>query len=259
MADELSSALRELAAAQESAPVVGGPATRARATRRRRRRRAAASLGAGTAALAVLGFALSLRLGTAPDHPAGHRTEAVVSPTPFSDTLDLSRRTLSFGGRVMPVLSESDALRGADSPMTVVAKEDPRELSHPVSPSGPTIGPTVVSVRDVVELRDGEGRPHYVGLFSPQLKTLSDDGGGGWIGLGAEDVRWFYARVRPGDTFSVTAGPTPAATPSGPAPAPGATGSRPRLDGTARAERTNHHIGERPHPDGHHEEKPTGR
>ncbi|AYN40298.1 hypothetical protein D9753_16795 [Streptomyces dangxiongensis] len=220
MADELSSALRELAAAQETAPVVGGPATRARAMRRRRRRRAAANLGAGTAALALLGFALSLHPGGAPDHPAGHRPPAAASPAPFPSTLYLSGRTLTFDGRVMPVLSESGALRGATSPMTVVAKDDPGELSHYVSPEGPTIGPTVVSVRYVVELRDGERRPHYVGLFSPQLKTLSDDTKAGWIGLGAEDIKWFYARVRPGDTFAVRTGTTPTATPSAAAPAP---------------------------------------
>ncbi|MEU3862109.1 hypothetical protein AB0F03_32910 [Streptomyces sp. NPDC028722] len=261
MADELSSALRELAAAQETAPVVGGPATRARAMRRRRRRRAAASLGAGTAALALLGFALSLHLGTAPDHPAGHRPPATASPTAFSDTLDLSRRTLTFDGRVMPVLSESDALRKAESPMTVVTKEDPREQSHHVSPGGRTIGPTVVSVRYVVELRDREGRPHYVGLFSPQLKALSDDVGGGWIGLGAEDIQWLYARVRPGDTFSLTTGPTPTptATPSSAVPAPDSTAPRPRLDDMVHAERTNHHNDDdRPQPDTHHGERPAG-
>ncbi|MEU0253140.1 hypothetical protein ABZ299_11640 [Streptomyces sp. NPDC006184] len=228
MADELAAALRELAAGQETAPVVGGPATRARAIRRGRRRRAAASLGTGAAALALLGLALTLRAGGAPDHhPAGRRPATVASPTAFSDTLDLSRRTLTFGGRTMPVLSESDALRGAESPMTVVAKEDPRQLSHHVSPRDPTIGPTVVTVRYVVELRDGQGRRHYVGLFSPQLKTLSDDdSSGGWIGLGAADIKWFYARIHPGDALSVTTVPTPTATPSTSAPAPAATASR---------------------------------
>ncbi|MFJ4691081.1 hypothetical protein [Streptomyces sp. NPDC088766] len=254
MADELSAALRELAAAHTAAPVVGGPATRARAMRRVRRRRAAAALGAGTAALALLGLALSLHLGGDRDHPAGRRPAAVApprstppstagppstatppstaGPTPVDGTLDLYGRTLTFGGRAMRILSESGALPGAASPMTVVAKEDKAEMPLDVPREGPTIGPTTVSVRYVVELRDGEGRPHYVGLFSPQLKALSDaDAKAGWIGLGAEDAEWFHTRVRLGDTFPVTTGTTPTAAPSAAAPAPGATAS-PRAAGT---------------------------
>ncbi|MFC9291844.1 hypothetical protein [Streptomyces sp. NPDC057052] len=246
MADELSAALRELAAAHATAPVVGGPATRARAMRRVRRRRAAATLGAGTAALALLGLALGLHLGGDRDRPAGRRPAAVApprstppttaGPTPVGSTLDLYGRTLTFGGRAMPILSESGALSGATSPMTVVAKEDPGEMPLDVPREGPTIGPTTVSVRYVVELRDGEGRPHYVGLFSPQLEALSDeDAEAGWIGLGAEDAGWFHTRVRLGDTFPVTTGKTPTqtqtATPSAAAPVPGATAS-PRAAGT---------------------------
>ncbi|MFJ7152379.1 hypothetical protein ACIQVT_30010 [Streptomyces sp. NPDC100445] len=217
MADELSAALHELAADQETAPVVGGPATRARAVRRRRRRRAAAGVGTGTAALALLGVALTLIPGGTPDrHPAAHRPSTPASPTPSTpDRLDLSRHTLTFDGRVMPILSASDALLDAANPMTVVTKADPREMRLDVSPTDPPIGPTSVRVRYVVELRDGTGRPHQVGLTSPQLKALSaDDAKGGWIGLGAADSKWFYTRVHPGDTLSLTTAPTQTATPS---------------------------------------------
>ncbi|MEU8649407.1 hypothetical protein [Streptomyces sp. NPDC048737] len=240
MADELSAALRELAAAHATDPAVGGPATRARAMRRVRRRRAAATLGAGTAALALLGLALSLHPGGDRDDPDRRGPAAVApprsTPSPVSGTLDPYGRTLTFGGRVMPILSASEALFRATGPMTVVAKEDPKEMPLDVPRAGPTIAPTTVSVRYVVELRDGEGLPHYVGLSSPQLKDLSDDDTeDGWIGLGAEDAEWFHARVRPGDTMPVTTATTPTATPSAAVPAPGATAS-PRAAG-AREER----------------------
>lgn len=241
MADELSAALRELAAAHATAPAVGGPATRARAMRRVRRRRTAATLGAGTAALALLGLALSLHPGGDRDDPDRRGPAAVAPPrstpsptavpSPVVGMLDLSGRTLTFGGRAIPMLSESDALFGSTSPMTVVAKEDPGEMPLDTSREGPAIGPTTVSVRYVVELRDGEGRPHYIGLFSTQLKDLSDNDEGGWIGLGPEDAEWFHTRVRLGDTFPVTTGTKPTATPSAAVPAPGATAS-PRAAGT---------------------------
>ncbi|MPY60084.1 hypothetical protein [Streptomyces spongiae] len=70
---ELSTALRELAVTCATPPVVGGAEIRDRATRRRRRRRAAVTLGAGTAALALLAFALTLRFGEDPDHHAANR------------------------------------------------------------------------------------------------------------------------------------------------------------------------------------------
>ncbi|MFH9858933.1 hypothetical protein [Streptomyces sp. NPDC017202] len=246
MADELSAALRELAAEHATAPVVGGPATRARAMRRVRRRRAAATLGAGTAALALLGLALGLHLDGDRDDPDRRGPAAVAPsrsvppstavPTPVGSTLDLYGRTLTFGGRAMRILSASEALFRATGPMTVVAKEDPKEMPLNVPREGPTIAPTTVSVRYVVELRDGEGLPHYVGLSSPQLEDLSDDDTeDGWIGLGTEDAEWFHTRVRLGDTLPVTTAPTSTATPSAAVQAPGATAS-PRATG-AREER----------------------
>ncbi|MGV9940717.1 hypothetical protein [Streptomyces sp. NPDC003401] len=235
---ELSTALRELAASGAAAPVVGGPATRARAMRRVRRRRAAAILGPGTVALALLGLVLGLHPGGDRDHPARRDPAAVAPPrstpsltaaaSPVSGTLDLRGRTLTFGGRAMPVLSGSDVLFGATGPMTVVAKEDLKEVPLDMPRAGPTIAPTTVGVRYVVELRDAEGRPHYVGLSSPQLEALSEDGTeDGWIGLGAEDAMWFHTRAGLGDTFPVTVGTTPSPV----VPAPGAAASSPRAAG----------------------------
>ncbi|MFD9432641.1 hypothetical protein [Streptomyces sp. NPDC060002] len=234
MSDELSAALSELAATRATAPVVGGPATRARAMRRRRRRRTAATLGAGTAALALLGFALTLSLGEDPDHTAGPRTAAATPPvsappsaaTPalVSGTLDLPGRDLTVGGRVMPILSTFDLLPGSTNttPMTVVAKRVRIALAADV----PSKGSTAVNVIDAVELRDGEGGPLYVGTFAPDIEARGEyDARGGVIVLDAEDAQWFYARISLGDSISVTTGTAPTATPSAATTAPAATAS----------------------------------
>ncbi|WP_405967617.1 hypothetical protein OG613_25140 [Streptomyces sp. NBC_00015] len=229
MSDELSAALRELAAARATAPIVGGPATRARAMRRRRRRRAAATLGAGTAVLALLGFALTLHLGEDPDRPAGRGTAAGASsgsappsaatPTPVSGTLDLPGSYLTFGGRVMPILSTFDLLSGPTSttPMTVVAKPVRIALAADL----PAKGTTVVNVMYAVQLRDAKGGLLYVGAFAPDVEARGDyDVTAGVIALSTEDAQWFYARIHLGTNISVTTGPTPPATPSPNTPSP---------------------------------------
>ncbi|GAB7103270.1 hypothetical protein JCM4814A_15840 [Streptomyces phaeofaciens JCM 4814] len=234
MSDELSAALRELAADRETAPTVAGPAIRARAMRRRRRRRAAAALGAGTTALALLGFALTLSFGEDPDHPdrsAGRGTSAVTppgsvppstaTPAPVSGALDLPGSDLTFGGRVMPILSTFDLTPGTTgtTSMTVVAKPVRMALAVDVVSEGRT----VVNVAHAVEL-DGEGGPLYVGTFPPDIEARGDYGvRGGVIALGAEDARWFHARISLGDSISVTLGPVPTATPSGAVTAPAVT------------------------------------
>ncbi|OQR64836.1 hypothetical protein B6E66_07750 [Streptomyces maremycinicus] len=229
MSDELSAALRELAADRATAPIVGGPATRARAVRRRRRRRAAATLGAGTAALALLGVALTLRLGEDPAPSSGHRTPAAAAPsasatapvatatpTPMalSGTLDLPARALTFAGQVMPILSTFD-LSAPDlasgstgaTLMTVVAKPVRLELAADVPPKGRT----VVNVAHAVELRDGKGSRLYVGTFATSIKAHGYyDARGGVIALGAAEARWFHNRVHPGDSIVVTTGIQPA-------------------------------------------------
>ncbi|GAA3798800.1 hypothetical protein GCM10022403_035850 [Streptomyces coacervatus] len=216
MSDELSAALRELAAAEARPPVVGGPATRARAIRRRRRRRTAVTLGAGTAALALLGVALTLHLDSDPDHGAAHRAPAMTqprsappstaAPVPVSGTLDLAGHTLTLGGRVLPVLTDFDVPAGTTSPMTAVAKNVRRSLTVDVRAKGPV----TVDVRYAVELRDDEGRPLYVGAFTPELKLLSQyDVSGRVIGLGTEDAKWFYDRIGRSDAISLTTATTP--------------------------------------------------
>ncbi|MEU1188433.1 hypothetical protein [Streptomyces sp. NPDC005859] len=231
MSDELSAALRELAAARATAPIVGGPATRARAIRRRRRRRAAATLGAGTAALALLGFALTLRLGEDPDHPAGRGTSAAASSgsapsaaatrVPVSGTLDLPGSDLTFGGRMMPILSTFDLSPAPTSttPMTVVAKPVRIALAADL----PSKGTTVVNVAYAVQLRDAKGGLLYIGAFAPDIEARGDyDVTAGVIALSTEDAQWFYARIHLGAGISVTTGPAPTPTTSATTSAPSA-------------------------------------
>ncbi|GAA4064633.1 hypothetical protein [Streptomyces shaanxiensis] len=225
MSDELSAALRELAASGAAPPEVGGAGIRARAMRRRRRRRAAVTLGAGTAALALLGLALTSALDGSADHPGRPQVPAAEgsvsgpaqsvppspsTPLPVSGTLRLPDITLTVGRRALSILSAYDGSIGFTGPLTVAAKHAERDLAVDI----PTKGPVKVSVPYVVELRDRQGRSLYVGTFTKPLALGDPYPTSDWIGLDAEDAKWFYARIRVGDSIAVTAVTTPSATPS---------------------------------------------
>lgn len=228
MSDELSAALRELAASRATAPAVDGAGIRARAIRRRRRRRTALGLGAGSAALVVLGFAVNLDRGAEPDRPPADRIPPAAAhtgstpsptPTPGVGTLDLRRHTLTVDGRVMPVLSKYDGRAGFAGPLRVAAKHASRDLPFEVRSKGPV----EVNVPYVVELRDTDERPFYVGTFTKSLALGDFETGSDWIGLGTQDAAWFYARSRIGEALAVTTVVPPADTPSASAPeSPGA-------------------------------------
>ncbi|MGW4168092.1 hypothetical protein ACWEGX_14280 [Streptomyces chartreusis] len=227
MSDELSAALRELAATQATAPVVDGAGIRARAIRRRRRRRTAVGLGAGTVALAVVGFAVDLNLAGGPDHTPANRIppaashsgstpppKATPTPTPAAGTLDLLRFTLTVDGQDLPVVSKYADRTGFSGPLTVVARHASRDLPFEAR----TKRPVKVNVPYVVELRDTEDRPFYIGAFTKPLAVGDFEPRSDWIGLGTEDAAWFYARTRVGDTLAVTTFDSPAGTPSVTAP-----------------------------------------
>ncbi|GAA3568847.1 hypothetical protein [Streptomyces osmaniensis] len=225
MSDELSAALRELAATQATAPVVDGAGIRARAMRRRRRRRTAVGLGAGTVALAVVGFAVQLNHGGQPDGPAASRIPPAAShsgsvppptaaPTPAAGTLDLLRFTLTVDGQDLPVVSKYADRAGFSGPLTVVARHASRDLPF----ESRTKAPVNVNVPYVVELRDSEDRPFYIGAFTKPLAQGDFVPRSDWIGLGTEDAEWFYARTRVGDALAVTTFDSPAGTPSASAP-----------------------------------------
>ncbi|WP_435216270.1 hypothetical protein [Streptomyces sp. bgisy034] len=221
MSDELSAALRELAAEQATAPVLDGPGIRARALRRRRRRRTAVGLGAGTAALAVVGFAVHVNLGGQPDGPPASRIPPAAShsgsvppstatPMPAAGTLDLLRFTLTVDGQDLPVVSKYADRNGFSGPLTVVARHASRDLPFEVRSKGPV----KVNVPYVVELRDTEDRPFYIGAFTKPLALGDFETRSDWIGLDTEDAAWFYARTRIGDALAVTTFDSPAGTPS---------------------------------------------
>ncbi|MFC5219293.1 hypothetical protein [Streptomyces coerulescens] len=219
MSDELSAALRELAATQATAPVVDGAGIRARALRRRRRRRTAVGLGAASVALAVVGFVVHLNLGGRPDDPSVSRVPPAAAhspstepptatPSPVTGTLDLRRHTLTVDGRVLPVVSKYEGRTGFSGPLTVTAKHASRDLPFRMGSKGPV----EVNVPYVVELRDSDDRPFYIGTFTKPLALGDVRADSDWIGLDAQDAAWFYARSRAGEALAVTTGTSPTGT-----------------------------------------------
>jgi len=206
VSDELSAALRELAATQATAP---------------------STTGAGTVALAVVGFAVDLNLGGGPDDTPANRIPPAAShsgstppptatptPTPAAGTLDLLRFTLTVDGQDLPVVSKYADRTGFSGPLTVVARHASRDLPFEAR----TKRPVKVNVPYVVELRDTEDRPFYIGAFTKPLAVGDFEPRSDWIGLGTEDAEWFYARTRVGDALAVTTFDSPAGTPSVTAP-----------------------------------------
>jgi len=228
--DELSVALREFAAEQEARPVLTGAQVRGRAVRRARRRMAG-TLGAGAVVLALVAFALTLDLtekGNGRQLP-GATTHAVpsqsppsppspsatttgvstpVSVMPATGSVDLAKRVLLVGDRVMPLASyvaDSPAIVG---PLTVYGKYGAKVLTVP-DPTGGAGSYTEISL--AVELRDADNEPVYVGIArsykgkSPAKQAdPAATGTGGWIGLDGTDAKWFYEDVKIGTVLSVT-------------------------------------------------------
>ncbi|WP_155589772.1 hypothetical protein [Streptomyces cavernae] len=214
MSDELSTALRELAARHETAPVVTGAEVRGRAVRRGRRRRATLVLGAGATALAVVTFVLTLNTGdggTRAQVPAA--TPAASAPTssasparPVATTgsVDFRKKVLIFGDHVMRLSSGAVKAREPMGLLTVAVKWDTKLVaSEKLFKKRFT-----VEVPYVVELRGADNDPVYVGAVTYAAKAPDDSEPlGGWIGLNAKDALWLYDKVRVGDHFSVSGAP----------------------------------------------------
>ncbi|WP_210585210.1 hypothetical protein [Streptomyces sp. GESEQ-35] len=210
---ELSTALREFAAEHETPTVLTGAEVRGRAVRRARRRRAG-TLAAGAAALALAAFALILdstgeenqrRLPAAtPAVPSPAATSAVPSPAmPVDGVIDLDRRTLTVGARVMAItkgLADSPRLVG---PLTVFKRHDIKDPTV----AAPTAGARYsAEISLAVELRDANDEPVYVGVALTYVKSDAKyDTRGNWIGLDPTDAKWFYSSVKAGSVLSVTA------------------------------------------------------
>ncbi|WP_416960490.1 hypothetical protein [Streptomyces sp. Agncl-13] len=221
LATELSTELRELAAREESRPVLTGAEIRGRAGRRARRRMAG-TLGAGAAALAVVAYALtvgftdSARDGNERQLPAATHADPVPSPrvtsgkastpvprAPVAGTVVLGKRALIVGDRVMPLtygLPDSPEIVG---PLTVYKKHETKVVTV-TELTGGTAYITQVSL--AVELRDAHDEPVYAGVaFSYKEKsTGKHDTGGSWIGLDSADAKWFYEDAKIGSVLSVT-------------------------------------------------------
>ncbi|MEV0910235.1 hypothetical protein [Streptomyces hokutonensis] len=228
--DELSVVLREFAAEAEQGarPVLTGAEVRGRAVRRARRRMAG-TLGA--VALALVGFALTLDLTgkdngrqlpgaavpavpsqSAPPSPsaASAAVSTPVSAVPATGSVDLAKRALLVGGRVMPLTSDSANSPAFVGPLTVYGKHDTKVVTVTDSTAGVGL---YTEVTLAVELRDADNTPVYVGIArSYKGKSLGKQGTdgtggtGGWIGLDGADAKWFYQDVKIGTVLSVTGG-----------------------------------------------------
>ncbi|MEV5232360.1 hypothetical protein ACPCBF_16390 [Streptomyces pseudogriseolus] len=210
MSDELTGALRALAARYETPPPLPAAEVRARARRRSRRRRATLALGtAATAACAVAVVTLALH----PDHAAGkrHRPGAppATSPTTArppgtpaptraprpSGRLDVDLRTLTLAGRVLRVDLRAAARFPPGTRLTVVARS-----AGAVLPLKTRTDVRQVKVPYLVELRTPEGEHVYAGALAFDAKVLrSLSGDTGWVGLSAPDAEWLHDRLRDGD------------------------------------------------------------
>ncbi|SES44778.1 hypothetical protein SAMN04487983_105621 [Streptomyces sp. yr375] len=229
MSAELFTALDEFAAAHETPPRLTGAEIRGRAVRRGRRR-TAARLATGTAALTLLTFTLTLGSATSPNAPAspasppdgsqrqlpaatppnasslptlsGAPSPGVAVPAPLRGTVDLRRRTLTVGDRVMPMASDFANSPTIVGPMTVYKKDDVKTLTL----TDPTDGSLYTAEASfAVELRDARNAPVYVGIVrSDNVKDIGRyDVGSAWIGLDMTNAVWFYKAVPTGSVLSV--------------------------------------------------------
>ncbi|MGA5843588.1 hypothetical protein [Streptomyces pseudogriseolus] len=213
MSDELTGALRELAARYETPPPLPAAEVRARARRRSRRRRATLALGtAATAACAVAVVTLALH----PDHAAGkrHRPGAppATSPTTAripstsaaprpSGHLDVRLHTLTLADRVLRVDLRAAGRLPPGTRLTVVARS-----AGAVLPLKTRTEVRQVKVPYLVELRTPDGEHVYAGALAFDAKVLrSLSGDTGWVGLSAPDAEWLHDRLRDGDRIETAA------------------------------------------------------
>jgi hypothetical protein len=225
LSTELSAELRELAARQESRPVLTGAEIRGRAVRRGRRR-VVGTLGAGAVAVALVASALTLGFtgftGSEGSSGDGHEgqlpaaTHALPSPRVSSGaastpapravavgTVALGKRALIVGDRVMPLTSGLPDSRKLVGPLTVYKKHATKVVTVTELTDG-TAYTTEVSI--AVELRDAHNEPVYVGVaYSSKAKSTGKYGtGGSWMGLDPTDAKWFYQDAKIGSVLSVT-------------------------------------------------------
>ncbi|MHC3452111.1 hypothetical protein [Streptomyces prasinus] len=248
MSDELATALRELAEANQVPPPLPAAEVRTRARRRSRRRRTTVRLGLATSAagmLATIGLTVHAEepgrdpRASAESATIGTPTSSPRAPVAASDrpagteeaVLDLGRHTLTFDGRVMRVDPHSfGALLSPGRELTVRAKHEVMLLRNDERAGNRH----EAEVPYVVELRTGDRPPVYAGALAFDIRSLGALGArAGWLVLSVDDARWFYTRIRQGEHVEITSPASPVApapTPDpadGPDPGTGTATSRP--------------------------------
>ncbi|MEU6124035.1 L,D-transpeptidase [Streptomyces sp. NPDC047123] len=204
MSDDLSAALRDLAADHQTPPPGPGAEIRRRAVRRRRRRRTAVA----GAALATAAVAVTVTAGllSGPDdrphrRPAPVATDGTRAP---AATVDLSRHRMTVGDRTLPVSAGSARHPTPAGRMTVVALH--REKRLPAGDFG-LGGEYDLTLPWVVELRTPDGRTNYVVALTYDEKAPGErDITRGWLGLRTADARLLHDRLAPGDVIVVRTG-----------------------------------------------------
>jgi hypothetical protein len=236
VSDELTSDLRELAAAGETPPPVPGTEIRLRAVRRRRRRRTAVTL-AGACAAASLALVVALNLGDGGTEdrpsPAASPTASPTAPpsTPAAPdvTVDLGRRVLTVAGRELPVSVGTARTPTATGRMTVVSKFDVIGLSAAeagLKEDYVQKVPWVIRFR----ARASGGATNFLAALTYNEKAPGNlDVTSGWIGLRPTDAKWLYEQVDPGAVIEIVA--AGAATPRAFQPSPAGTDSTGPLAG----------------------------
>ncbi|MEU7580650.1 L,D-transpeptidase [Streptomyces sp. NPDC041068] len=204
MSDDLTSALKDLAADHQSPAPVAGAEIRRRATVRRRRRRTAyagAALVTAAVAATVTAGLLSGSDDRTRERPAPVATDGTGKP---AATVDLSRRRMTVGGRELPVSGGTTQHPTPTGRLTVVATH--REKRMPAGDFG-LGGEYDLKLPWVIELRTPDGGTNYVVAMTYDEKAPGTrDITRGWIGLRPDDARWLHDRLEPGDVIAVTAG-----------------------------------------------------
>jgi hypothetical protein len=221
---ELAFALNKLTDDHESLPPVPGAEIRRRAVRRRRRRHA--SLAAVSAsAVAAVSVVLSMAfVGGKEGHHSKPPAATLKAPGPSSAagsvpaaTVNLSRRELVVGGRVLPISAGAARTPTPTGRMTVTGKYKVAMLP------GDTFGfgrRYETKAPWVIRLRTPQNRTNYIVAFTVDEKAPGNyDSTTGWIGLRRGDAEWLYRRLHPGAVVAVMgAAPTPTQVPATPAP-----------------------------------------
>lgn len=215
MSDELTAALRALAAQHETPPCVDATEIRSRARRRYRRRRVFVALSTAAMTVCVM-TAVAFTLHSPDPVDSRHRTDtasdtpvpsAVVpprAPRP-SGQLDLGLRALTVRDRVLRVDSRSFDRLPPGTRLTVVSKEDTAVLPLEGRPRR-----RAVRVPHVVELRTPDGEPVYAGALDPVTRGFAGFlGRTDWLDMSPVDAEWFYDQVHEGDGIELTS-PAPA-------------------------------------------------